>query len=67
MLETTKLANKAKMQPTDSDVLIKVEGEGLESTTVSVRSDIDLAVRGGQGEALVFARDWKTGGCCSVM
>jgi len=41
--------------------VIKVEGGGLESTTVAVRSDIDLAVRGRQGEALVFVRDWKIG------
>lgn len=41
--------------------VIKVEGEDLESTTVAVRSDIDLAVRYNRMEAVIFVRDWKTG------
>lgn len=41
--------------------VIKVEGEKLETTTVVVRSDIDLAIRHSRGESLVFVRDWKTG------
>ena len=41
--------------------VIKVEGGMLESTTVVVRSDLDVALRSSRKEALVFARDWKTG------
>lgn len=41
--------------------VIKVEGGDLESTTVTVRSDIDLAVRSSREEALILVRDWKTG------
>ncbi|YCM45059.1 hypothetical protein V2O64_03375 [Verrucomicrobiaceae bacterium 227] len=33
----------------------------LESTTVVVRSDLDVALRSSRKEALVFARDWKAG------
>ncbi len=45
--------------------VIKVEGGDLETTTVVVRSDIDLAIRNSREESLVFVRDWKTGKAAS--
>ncbi|BDS05732.1 hypothetical protein NT6N_07720 [Oceaniferula spumae] len=42
--------------------VVKVEGGGFISTTVIVRSDIDIAVRSSRDELLAFATDWLQGG-----
>ncbi|MBK1856022.1 tetratricopeptide repeat protein [Verrucomicrobiaceae bacterium 5K15] len=42
--------------------VVKVEGEGFLSTTVIVRSDIDIAVRSSKDELLAFATNWRREG-----
>ena len=42
--------------------VVKVEGGGFLSTTVIVRSDIDIAVRSSKDELLAFATNWRSGG-----
>jgi len=42
--------------------VVKVEGGGFLSTTVIVRSDIDIAVRSSKDELLAFATNWRKNG-----
>ncbi|MGB0993783.1 MAG: tetratricopeptide repeat protein, partial [Akkermansiaceae bacterium] len=41
--------------------VVKVEGGGFVSTTVLVRSDIDIAVRSSKDELLALATNWRDG------
>ena len=61
----------AKLKPVEDGIEIPLDGVGvaavtvgddqLQATTLVIRSDLDILIKGGRGELLVYAQDMRTG------